>query len=121
MSEEKSGYTFHIVPREYYEAQPAGEDYRPEPMMAGRERFIHCTDGADNLAATGNRYYASDPRDFVFLVIDKSRVEAPVRYEDPGQIYPHIYGPLNRSAIVEVGSFRRDEAGRFLPPDIGTP
>lgn len=112
-----SGLTYHLVPREYYEAQPADQDYLPGPMVAGREAFIHCTDGAANLAATGNRYYTADPRQFIALVLDLSRVTSPVRYEDPNRIYPHIYGPLNREAIVEIKTLHRDEAGRFLPPE----
>lgn len=119
MSEEtkQTGLTFHMVPLEYYEAQPEDEDYRPEPVRAGRENFIHCTDGAQNLADTGNRFYTGDPREFVALVIDKGRVASPVIYEDPNRIFPHIYGPLNRNAIVEIKPVPRDAAGRFLPPE----
>lgn len=113
----QTGYTFHLVPREYYEAQPANEDYQPEPLKAGRENFIHCTDGTQNLADTGNRFYTADPREFLALLIDKSKVKAPVIYEDPKHIFPHIYGPLNREAIIEVRVVARDEQGRFLPPE----
>jgi uncharacterized protein (DUF952 family) len=120
MSQEQpkqTGYTFHLVPREYYEAQPAAEDYQPEPLKAGREKFIHCTDGAQNLADTGNRYYTQDKREFLTLLIDKGQVKSPVIYEDPNRIFPHIYGPLNREAIIEVQVVSRDEQGRFLPPE----
>jgi uncharacterized protein (DUF952 family) len=113
----QTGYTFHLVPREYYEAQPAAEDYQPEPVKAGRENFIHCTDGTQNLADTGNRYYTQDKREFLALLIDKAQVRAPVIYEDPHRIFPHIYGPLNREAIIEVRVVARDEQGRFLPPE----
>ena len=51
---------------------------RPEPVRAGRENFIHTTEGTQNLADTGNRFYTADPRDFIVLVIDKSRVTSPV-------------------------------------------
>lgn len=111
----QTGLTFHMVPVEYYEAQPADQDYQPEPVRAGRENFIHCTDGAQNLADTGNRFYTADTRDFIALVIDKGRVVAPVIYEDPNRIFPHIYGPLNRDAIVEIKPLPRDPDGRFLP------
>ncbi|MDB5081827.1 MAG: hypothetical protein JWP00_3751 [Chloroflexi bacterium] len=115
MSQQRqNGYTFHLVPREYFEAQPAAEDYQPEPMRAGRENFIHTTEGAQNLADTGNRYYTADPGEFIVLVIDKGLVTAPVIYEDPNRIFPHIYGPLNRDAIFEIREVPRDENGRFL-------
>ena len=117
MTQQQTGFTFHLVPLEYYEAQPAEQDYQPEPVRAGRENFIHCTDGAKNLADTGNRYYTADPREFLALLIDKSKVNAPVIYEDPNRIFPHIYGPLNRDAIVAIKVIPRDEQGRFLPPE----
>ncbi len=112
-----SGTTYHLVPVAFYQAQPTDQDYRPEPVQAGRENFIHCTDGAENLAATGNRYYSADPQPFCVLVIDLAKVQAPVVYEDPNRIFPHIYGPLNRDAIVAVQSIQRTADGKFLPPE----
>jgi uncharacterized protein (DUF952 family) len=49
--------------------------------------------------------YYRDAPDLVLLVIDTERVGSPVRYERvPGQPdpYPHIYGPLNLDAVIEV-------------------
>ena len=112
-----TGYTYHLVPLEYYEAQDAEQAYQPQPMVKGREDFIHCTTGADELAATGNRYYTADPREFIALVLDLDQVKAPTRYDNPNHIYPHIYGPLNRDAIVRIVKIPRDEQGRFLPPE----
>jgi uncharacterized protein (DUF952 family) len=105
--------TYHLVPREEYERQNQAEDYLPAAFA--EDGFIHLTDGADELAAVGNRYYRDDPRSFLALVVDLARVRAPVRYEDPRQIYPHIYGPLNRDAIVAVREVPRAPDGTFLP------
>ena len=66
------------------------------------------------MAATGNRHYRDDPRDFYLLYIDTERVKSPIKYEDPGHIYPHIYGPLNRDAIVGKRIALRDADGTFL-------
>jgi uncharacterized protein (DUF952 family) len=44
----------------------------------------------------------------VLLVIDAGKLTAPLRYEAvPGEPapYPHIYGPLNPDAVVEVRPF----------------
>src|SRR6266536_1112136 len=90
--------TYHLVPREEYERGDPAVEYLPSAYEA--DGFIHLTDGADELAATGNRHYRADPRPFLVLVIDLARVRAPVRYEDPRRVYPHIYGPLNRDASV---------------------
>ncbi len=59
------------------------------------------------------------------LAIDPERVTSEVRYEAPappappdsplaGVMFPHIYGPLNRDAIVEVRSAMRSADGTFL-------
>ena len=115
MNEKLTHQTFHLVPLEYYEAQPTDQPYLPAPMVEGRENFIHTTDGTDNLAATGNRFYTADPRPFIVLIIDLAKVEAPVKYEDPNRIFPHIYGPLNRDAIIAVRAVERTPDGKFLP------
>ena len=107
-------FTFHLVAEEEFVATDPSAPYMPAAF--GRDGFIHCTDGAEELARTANRYYRDDPRPFVALVIDKSRVDAPVRYEDEARIYPHIYGPLNRDAIVAVVAMPRGDDGTFLPP-----
>jgi uncharacterized protein (DUF952 family) len=106
--------SYHLVPREEYERADPSIDYLPSAYPA--DGFIHLTDGAEELAATGNRHYRTDPRSFVALVIDLARVQAPVRYEDPRRVYPHIYGPLNREAIVAVLDVPRAPDGTFLPP-----
>ena len=114
---EKPRYTFHYTPAEYFARFGPGEDYTP-PRFA-EEGFMHCTDGALNMAATANRYYRNDPRDFLALYIDKERVKSPIKYEDPGEIYPHIYGPLNMDAVADKRPALREPDGTFLPmPEI---
>ena len=110
---DKPRYTFHYTPEEYFNSRNPGEDYTPSDYEW--EGFIHCTDGAENMVKVVDRFYREDPRDFLVLYIDKERVASPVKYEDPAEIYPHIYGPLNRDAIVEVRPALREPDGTFLP------
>ena len=42
------------------------------------------------------------------------RLAAPVRYEDPDAVYPHIYGPLNVDAVLSVRLVERGADGEFL-------
>jgi len=52
--------------------------------------------------------YYRDAPDLVLLVIDTERVGPELRYEQvPGQPdpYPHIYCPLNLSAVLETRPF----------------
>ena len=62
-----------------------------------------------------NRHRRGDQRPFLLLTIDLDRVSAPWRYDAAGDDFPHIYGPLNRDAIVDVRPFPRSADGTFLP------
>ena len=108
---------YHLVPREEFEAQGPSADYVPAAFAD--EGFIHLTDGAEELAAVGNRYYRADPRPYLALRIDLARVRAPIRYEGPRRLYPHVYGPLNRDAIVAVLDVPREPDGTFAPLEDG--
>ena len=106
--------TYHLVAAVYYRDCDASAPYVPESFAD--EGFIHCTDGAQNVADVANRYYKDDRRMYVALVIDRARIEPEVRYEDDARIYPHIYGALNRDAIVSIVPMLREADGTFLPP-----
>ena len=107
--------TFHLVPKNYFDSLDPRRDYMPRDFA--REGFIHCTDGAEEMARTANRYYRANAESHYYLYIDKARVRPPIRYDDPGKIYPHIYGALNRDAIVAVRDVRRGSDGTFLAPE----
>ncbi len=107
--------TYHLVSKDYFESLDAGSDYIPAPFA--KDGFIHCTDAPDEMARVANLFYNSDPSPHLYLYVDKDRVRAPIRYEDPDHKYPHIYGPLNRDAIISIRPAGRDAAGNFLPPE----
>jgi len=106
--------TYHLVLQTYFDSLDPGRDYTPRDFA--REGFIHCTDGAAEMARTANRYYQADPDAFYYLYIDKARVRAPMRYDDPGKIYPHIHGTLNREAIIAIHPASREADGTFMEP-----
>jgi uncharacterized protein (DUF952 family) len=106
--------TYHLVPRARWEASDPALPYAPDSL--GREGFIHCTDGAEELASTANRYFQDETDELLALVIDVSRLSAPVRYEDERRVFPHVYGPIERKAILQVLPMRRAHDGTFLPP-----
>jgi uncharacterized protein (DUF952 family) len=109
-----SDITYHLVAAEYYRDANRTQPYTPEAFAA--DGFIHCTDGSDHVAEVGNLHYRQDRRMYVALVIDKTKVVPSIVYEDAARLYPHIYGPLNRDAIVEVVPLLRAQDGAFLPP-----
>jgi len=60
------------------------------------------------------------------LVIDADRITSEVKWEPPAhpdgtptqpgnpRLFPHIYGPLNREAIVEIRTAARAADGAFF-------
>jgi uncharacterized protein (DUF952 family) len=103
--------TYHLVPDEGWAAAEPATPYRAESLAT--EGFIHCTDGAEALVATANRHYRDDPRPFLALTIDLDAAGSPWTVEDPGGIYPHVFGPIDRAAIVGVERLARDGGGSF--------
>ena len=75
-----------------------GTHYEAE-SLAG-EGFIHCS-FADQLDAVLKRYYSGDD-EVIVLEIDPAKLDAKLVVEPStgGEKYPHIYGAINRDAIV---------------------
>ncbi len=109
--------TYHLVAEPYYQSTNTSEAYTPEDFAS--DGFIHCTDGVENVIATANRYLEKDDRRWLVLVIDKEQVSAEIKYEDAERIYPHIYGSLNRDAIVSAQPVKRAADGTFFCPRAG--
>ncbi len=106
--------TYHGTPKPYFDSLDPSAPYVPRDYA--KDGFIHTTEGREALAMTLTRYYRDDRDPYVVLVIDKDRVAAPVRYDDQARIFPHIYGPLNRDAIVRVVDIARAADGTFFRP-----
>jgi uncharacterized protein (DUF952 family) len=102
---------YHLVPEEELGAGPA--PYVPRGFE--REGFIHTTRPLERIAEVGNRYYRGDPRPYLLLTVDLDRIGVPWRYDAAGEDFPHLYGPLDRRAIVGVRRAPRAEDGAFLP------
>jgi len=113
---------YHLTPADYFNSLPADQPYVPREF--GRDGFIHCTKGEERLLLVADTIYRRVPGDFLALVIDEGKLKSPLKYENVGGImFPHIYGPLNRDAIVRVVTIGRREDGTFLPigePDYNT-
>ena len=92
-------YIYHIVLPEKWLAFDTGL-YTHESLES--EGFIHCS-FAEQLDAVIGRYYAGVER-LVILKIDPDKLMSRVVNEPStnNEIYPHIYGPINRDAIVEA-------------------
>lgn len=92
-------FIYHIVLSDIWAAFDT-ELYKHASLES--EGFIHCsfTEQLDSVIA---RYYSGE-KSVVVLEIDSDRLMSRMIKEPStnNEIYPHIYGPINRDAIVGV-------------------
>lgn len=116
---------FHITSRdEWQAAQPRGA-YAAQSLAS--EGFIHCSTEAQ-VIPVANAFYRGRAG-LVLLAIDETRLKSEVRWEapagppapgvSPSDRFPHIYGPLNVDAVVQVLDLEPDPAGLFTFPALG--
>ena len=61
--------------------------------------------------------FEEEQDEFVIVCIDEEKLESEVPYEDGDncvRAYPHIYGLVNNSAVVDVLPFLRDASGKYV-------
>jgi uncharacterized protein (DUF952 family) len=98
MSEEAESL-FHITTREQWEYARIAGRYQADSLVV--EGFIHLSTESQ-LEATAKRHFAGHA-DLVVLEIDPARLRWEIRWEDSrGESYPHLYGPLEIEAVIEV-------------------
>jgi len=110
----------HITRRNDWEESVSSGYYAPASLDA--EGFIHCSTFAQTVE-TANRYFPNQ-QGLVLLCIDTAKTDAKVKYEGPAGVqdprtellFPHIYGPLNLSAVVRVAEFAPNKHGKFQLP-----
>ena len=105
---------YHGTPKRYFQGLDPAAPYTPADYA--KDGFIHTTEGREAVSIVLTNFYKSSPELWVILFIDRDRVRSPVRYDDPAEVFPHIYGPLNRDAIVAVHDIGRAADGTFLKP-----
>lgn len=105
---------FHIATLADYEQARLSGAYRTSTL--GRslddEGFIHAS-RQDQVATVFARVYSSVREPLVLLTIDTTRLSCEVREEQVGDdTYPHVYGPIDITAVVEARPL--DRHGRPL-------
>jgi uncharacterized protein (DUF952 family) len=96
---------YHLVAEDVWAA--VGDRYAPDSL--GSVGFVHLSTSAQ-VDIPGKALY-SGRDDMRLLVVDAALLEAEVVFEEgdpptPGMLFPHLYGPLNRSAVVDVLPYR---------------
>ena len=116
---------YHITSRAAWEeAQTAGE-YRAASLAT--EGFIHCSTLSQVLPVAANFYKGQ--RGLIVLALEPSLLSADLKWEPPsggtpppgvpaGDLFPHVYGPINLNAVVKVVKLELDPDGSFLSPAL---
>ena len=91
---------YHIVPAVdwvRYENEPV---YEAASLQT--EGFIHLST-KEQVDKTLNRYYQNVP-DLLLLHVDTDKLTHELKYEPStnDELFPHVYGPLNKEAIVTI-------------------
>lgn len=116
---------FHITPRADWEAAQAEGKYTADSLRI--EGFIHCSTLAQILPVA-EKYYKGQSG-LVLLMIEPTLLSSTLKWEAPsggtpppgvpvGDKFPHIYGPINLDAVVNVFDFIRDSNGGWSLPAL---
>ena len=113
-----AGHVYHLALAGDWEARTR-DDYRVSTLGATLEQrgFIHCS-FREQVQDVADLVYRGR-NDVVLLEIDTQLLTSPLRAEEGdggGGVFPHLYGPLNRDAVVRVVPVRRGGDGRLRIP-----
>jgi uncharacterized protein (DUF952 family) len=104
---------FHITTSEAWETAAGG--YRAATFSS--EGFIHCSTREQVIQVANARFRGQT--DMVLLSIDTDQIKAEIIYENlegGAQLFPHIYGEINKDAVVQVSAFEPGSDGYFALP-----
>jgi uncharacterized protein (DUF952 family) len=114
---------YHITSRQAWEDAQAKGEYRTESMTS--EDFIHCST-FEQVLPVAHLYYKGQSG-LIVLEIEPSLLSSELRWEPPsggapppgvpvGEMFPHIYGPINLDAVHKVGKLESNSDGTFTLP-----
>ncbi len=107
------GTIFHLTTASEWAGGRGATHYRPRRLEA--DGFVHAVGDEATVAAIAAAYFSHVTEPLVLLVIDSERLDAALKWEAPappsgraqahhreGLLFPHVYGPIVLSAIVQV-------------------
>lgn len=110
-------FLYHITHPETYRLAEERGSFSEDSLET--EGFIHCS-FKQQMIQTANRFYRGQIG-LMILKIDPRKLAAEVKLEaaENGELFPHIYGPVNLDAILEVLPFNPEPDGRFASLPVG--
>lgn len=109
----------HIVEKTEWEKAIKNDVLSPSSLQT--EGFIHCST-IEQVIDVANFFFKGFSSELLLLCIEENKISSKIVYEDlsdSGELFPHIYGPLNIDSVSQVLDFKPGRDGRFaLPPGI---
>jgi len=114
---------YHITSRvAWNEARERG-DYRAESLAT--EGFIHCSTETQ-VVPVAEKYYKGQ-NNLLLLVVEPALLSSDLKWEPPsggapppgvaeGELFPHVYGPINLEAVVQVIDLESNPDGKYDLP-----
>ncbi|GAA1271360.1 DUF952 domain-containing protein [Kitasatospora nipponensis] len=110
----------HLAPLDDWLRDP-GRPYSATSLLT--DGYLHCSPDEPTALAVANHFFAKTPDPLMALLIEEEAVEPMVRWEPPtgapppgaapDVLFPHIFGRLNRSAVVGLLKLERGPDGRW--------
>ena len=107
-------FIIHTANRDEYEKEIITGSYGSKSLE--RSGFIHCSDLDTYYLVAPN--FRNDFTEKVILLIDTDKLASEVKWEDGGGLdFPHIYGLLNRDAVIGVFEHLWSKDREWIPND----
>lgn len=111
----------HLLPLSAYLADPTAPIGSPSLADEG---FVHCSPDLHTTLAVANTLHRGTDEPMVVLELDAAKLSAPIHWEAAAPsppagvpadvLFPHVYGPLDRTAVIGLHYARRSVSGNFL-------
>lgn len=91
---------YHVTTRADWQKQATTATYEASSLHT--EGFIHLSE-AHQVAGVLDRYY-QQAADLLLLHVDPEKLTPELKYERAtnNELFPHLYGPIDKVAIMEV-------------------
>ncbi|MEJ7689528.1 MAG: DUF952 domain-containing protein [Nocardioidaceae bacterium] len=115
---------FHIAEPDDWQQARADGTYTTSTRgrTLAEEGFLHCS-RFEQVTTVLDFAYADVAGPLSLLVVDTEKLDSPLQLDEvpeAGDVYPHIYGPLNVSAVVDELPLSRNSSGVWQLPPMST-
>lgn len=103
---------YHLAHKDDWDRFASTPEYSCSSLS--EEGFIHCSEDREQALKVANRLFKG-LNSLIVLELDVMKLKAPLKREASrsGEIYPHIYGPINTDAVAQVLALHCDNNGQF--------